>query len=412
MNFKPVGLMLAASLLLSACAPMFKALSPEQKLDFYERVIEEAQDHRDRALFFEQKGFLAKAQEEYEKGLFFGDISGIDPAQVENLKNRIEAERQVAYKHAQQALKQENSQTALIAFNQVLKLDPHYEDAQQQYDLLLKDPKNGALLTEKKAQLNQFLSQKDLSNKQRRERDQTVKEILNLRHDHRQAFNYLLQQYELERQEKNIGMVHLRQAREAFAQNDLEAAELEFKKAQTFSVTQQKATRGLVRLQKRKDAIYLTALAKNALAASQIEKAEGYLKRALAAERNYLPAQNLLADMRQQHQQADAQVKLTQGRELLNDGHYVNALNQAEAVLRVDPTHAGARTLKADVNKTIIANRARLLKEGEWYFDQNRFDEALARFETVLRIEPDNPVCKTYMVRINKRRETLEMLSR
>ncbi|MBE0494460.1 MAG: tetratricopeptide repeat protein [Thiomicrospira sp.] len=409
---KLISFVLVAMLFLTGCAPVFMALSPEQKLDFYERVIEQAQDHRERALFLEQKGFLAKAQEEYEKGLFFGDISGIDPAQVENLKNRIKNERQTAYVRAQRAFTQDNEQVALKAFNQVLKLDPHYEDAQQHYDVLLKDPKNTALLKEKTAQLNQFLSQKHLSNTQRHQRDQAVNEVLNLRHDHRQAFKYLLQQYELESQEKNIGMVHLRQAREAFARNDLKAAETEFKKAQTFSVTQQKATRGLVQLQKRKDAIYLTALAKNALAANQTQKAEGYLKRALAAERNYQPAQNLLADLRQQHREANAQVKLTQGRQLLKQGHYIQALNQAGAVLIDDPKHPDALALKADVNKTIKHNSARLLKEGELYFNQNRFDEALARFEMVLIVEPDNQICKTYVVRINKRRETIEMLSR
>lgn len=412
MNNKWIGFFVVATLVLSGCAPMFKALSPEQKLDFYERVVEEAQDHRERALYFEQKGFLAKAQEEYEKGLFFGEIAGIDPVQVENLKKRIETERQTAYSRAQRALKHENEQVALKAFNQVLKIDPMYEDAQQQYDELLKNPKNAALLTEKTAQLNQLLSQKQPTNKQRRQLDQEVNEVLNLRHDHRQAFNHLLQQYELGLEEKNVGMVHLRLAREAFAQNDLETAEVEYKKAQTFSVTQQKATRGLVQLQKRKDAIYLTALAKNALAANQTQKAEGYLKRALAAERNYLPAQNLLTDMRQQRKEADAQVKLTHGHQLLKEGHYIKALNEAEAVLDNDPKHADALALKADVNKTIKDNSARLLKEGELYFDQNRFDEALARFETVLTVEPDNNVCKTYVVRINKRRETLEMLSR
>lgn len=412
MNNKWIGFFVVATLVLSGCAPMFKALSPEQKLDFYERVVEEAQDHRERALYFEQKGFLAKAQEEYEKAMFFGEISGVDTAQVENLNERIETERQTAYARAQRALKQENEQVALKEFNQVLKIDPLYEDAQQQYDVLLKNPKNAALLTEKTAQLNQLLIQKQPSNKQRRRLDQEVKEVLNLRHDHRQAFNYLLQQYELVLEEKNVGMVHLRLAREAFAQNDLETTEVEYKKAQTFSVTQQKATRGLVQLQKRKDAIYLTALAKNAMAANQIQKAEGYLKRALGAESHYQPAKNLLADLRKQRSEADAQVKLTQGRQLLSEGHYIKAINVAESILQDDPKNGDALSLKADVEQTIKANTASLLKEGELLFDQNRFDEALERFETVLMAEPDNNVCKTYVVRINKRRETLEMLNR
>ncbi|WP_029933550.1 hypothetical protein [Thiomicrospira pelophila] len=412
MNNKWIIYLATVTLLLSGCAPVFKALSPEQKLDLYERVIEEAQEHRERALFFEQQGFLAKAQEEYEKGLFFGDIAGIDTARVDNLKKQIEAERKAIYARAKRALQQEKEQVALVEFNQLLKIDPYYEDAQQQYDLLLKNPKNAALLTQKTAELNQLLSQSQPLRKERRQLDQKVKEVLNLRHDHRQAFAYLMEQYEQNLQEKNIGLVHLRQGREAFAQNNLKAAEVEFKKAQKFSVTERKATRGLVQLQKRKDAIYLTALAKNALAANQLPKAEGYLKRALAAESRYQPAKNLLADLRKQRSEANAQVKLTQGRQFLNEGLYVKALEEAESILQSDPTYGDALSLKADVEQAIKANTARLLKEGELYFDQNRFDEAIERFETVLMVEPDNNVCKTYLVRINKRRETIEMLSR
>lgn len=183
MNNKWIIYLATVTLLLSGCAPVFKALSPEQKLDLYERVIEEAQEHRERALFFEQQGFLAKAQEEYEKGLFFGDIAGIDTARVDNLKKQIEAERKAIYARAKRALQQEKEQVALVEFNQLLKIDPYYEDAQQQYDLLLKNPKNAALLTQKTAELNQLLSQSQPLRKERRQLDQKVKEVLNLRHE-------------------------------------------------------------------------------------------------------------------------------------------------------------------------------------------------------------------------------------
>jgi tetratricopeptide (TPR) repeat protein len=402
----------AVTVLLSGCAPVFKALSPEQKRDLYERVVEEAKDHRERASFFEQHGFLAKALKAYEKSLFFGDIAGIDTARVDRLRNQIKAEREAAYTRANRALKEEKAQVALTEFNHVLKVDPYYKDARQQYDLLVKKPDNVALLTEKTAQLNQLLSQKQPSKKERRQQYQIVKEILSLRHDHQQALAYLLKQHEQTLKEKNIGMVHLRQGREAFAQNNLETAEIELKKAQKFSATKRKATRGLVRLQKRKDAIYLTALAKNALVDQKMQKAEGYLKRALAAESRYQPAKNLLADLRKQRSEATAQVKLTQGRQLLSEGLYMKAFEKAESILQDDPKHVDALSLKAEVEQTIKDNTASLLKEGEVLFDQNRFDEAVERFETVLMVEPDNNICKTYLVRINKRRETIEMLSR
>lgn len=404
--------LIAASLLLSGCAPMFEVLSPDQKRDFYERVIEEAQGHRERAEFFEQQGFLAKALAEYEKGLFFGDIAGIDNTQVDTLKKRIEVERQAAYSRAKRALRQQKNTAALIEFNAVLKTDPQFEDAQQQFDLLLKNPENSALLTERSNQLDLLLNQKQPSNKQLNQRDQKVKDVLNYRHNHPAAFAYLVKQYENGRQEKNAGMVYLRQAREALARNDLNAAESAFKKAQTFSATQKEGTRGLVQLQKRKDAIYLTALAKNALAADQTLKAEGYLKKALSAESSYQPAQVMLADIRKQRSVAQASARLTTGHELLNEGEYIKARDEADAILRDDPNHTGALSLKKDANKAIKNNIARLLKEGELFFDQNRFDEAIERFETVLSVEADNTVCKTYLVRINKRRETLEMLNR
>ncbi len=412
MSNKRIVFFVALLLGLSGCAPMFDVLSPDQKRDFYERVIEEAQSHRERAQFFEQQGFLAKALEEYEKGLFFGDIAGVDAMQVEQLKKRIEVERQAAYSRAKRALRQQKNTAALIEFNAVLKTDPQFEDAQQQFDLLLKKPENAALLTEKSNQLDQLLSQKQPSNKQLNQRDQKVKEVLSYRHNHPVALAYLVKQYENSRQEKTAGMVYLRQAREALAQNDLAAAESGFKKAQTFSATQKEGTRGLVQLQKRKDAIYLTALAKNALAADQTLKAEGYLKKALAAESSYQPAQVMLADIRKQRSVAQASVRLTTGRELLQEGEYIKARDEADAILRDDPKHPGALSLKSDANKAIKNNIARLLKEGELFFDQNRFDEAIERFETVLSVEADNTVCKTYLVRINKRRETLEMLNR
>ena len=122
----------AALLTLTGCAPKFESLSPDQKRDFYERVIEEAQNHRERALFYERIGYLQKALESYERAGFYGEIGGVDSARVAELEARIDTGRQGAYSRAKRALRQKKYKSALVEFNTVLKADSAFADAKAQ----------------------------------------------------------------------------------------------------------------------------------------------------------------------------------------------------------------------------------------------------------------------------------------
>ncbi|MGE4294720.1 MAG: hypothetical protein AB7E49_03345 [Campylobacterales bacterium] len=412
MTIRSIFIVAAAALLFSGCAPKFESLTAEQKRDFYERVIEEAAAHRERAEFFEGLGLLEKAMAEYDRAAFYGDIGGVDSARVTALQTRIDTQRESAYGRAKRAERGKKFKSALAEYSAVLRADSRFSDAPQEYEALLKNPEVAAFIKERSDRFEAMLKTPSPTVKQKNETDKAAKELLIYRHDHPAALGYLVQNYETLRQEKSAGLAHIRSGRQALAQNDLEGAEAAFKRAQTFGATQKEAARGLAGVQKRKDAIYLTSLARKSLAANQASKAEEQLKKALAADSGYEPAKSMLGEIRKERAHAQSGQKLSRGRELLTEGRYLEALDEAESILEADPKHAGAMALKADAQKAIKTNIPRLLKEGEQLFDQNRFDESIQRFESVLVVDPDNNVSQTYLKRISNRLETLQMLGR
>lgn len=386
------GATIASLLLMTGCAPKFESLSAEQKRDFYERVAEEAQDHRERGEFYERIGYLELALEEYERANFYGAVAPVDPARMAGLRAKIAKESQAAFRRAETAEKRKDFRRALAEYNAVLRHDSRHAEAAKRRDALLAQPETAMAAAQRDERLKALLAQPKTDAKEQREVEKLIDELLTYRHDHPTAYTHRLRSYEENAKEKKAGNAFIRQGRHALMQNDFDGAENAFKQAQALGATQREGTRGLADVRKRKDAIHLTGLAKKSLAAGNDAQAEIHAKKAVAADADYAPARALLAQITRDRARFESGERLKKGREYLASQRYLEAMEEAQAILEADPDHAEAKKFYADVQRTLKSDIGRLLKEGEQLFDQNRFDESTQRFESVLVVEPDNNV--------------------
>jgi tetratricopeptide (TPR) repeat protein len=398
-----------ALLIFSGCVPRYESLKPDQKRDIYERVTIEAKAHRARGELLEEMGYLHRALDEYEQANFYGATQPVPADRLDPLRARIEKETPKHYKRAQKALQSGKSTEALEQLNQVMRLNPHYKQAATQRAELLKLPEHSQQMQAHEHQLQTLLAE---PNPDQEAIDRNIDALLRWQHDHPLAFKQRLEHFESARQAEQQGLELLNLGRTALRENRLEAAEKHFKAARSIDITRQEAVKGLVALQNRKDAIYYLNLAKREQRKGNLNEAQAFIDKGLRADRGYAPIGTFQRELAREQMGAQAGRKLAQAKEHLKNRRYLLALQEVEGVLEHDPGHKEALALQAEIEATISEDAPRLLSEAESLFDRNRYDESARLFESVLQVDPDNNVSKTYLERIQSRRETLEMLNR
>lgn len=397
-------------LLLSGCALRYETLKPTEKRDFYERVIMEARAHRDRGELYEKMGYLHLALTEYEQANFYGDIAPVPDEQVAKLNKTIESQSPQFFQAAQKALETGNTRDALEQLNGLLKLNPDYRQGRQQRNELLTLPDFQQQLLENQSHFDTLIAIKNPSAKEQEQIEKVVTQLLYWQHDHPGAWDYWVSRFEARRAEDQKGLDLLNRGRQALAANRLEEAEEAFRNARQIESTRREATRGLVALQSRKDAIYYLNLSRRENGRGNLEKAEEFASRSVHSDRGYQPAGVYLQQLHQARARAEAGERLKQGREHLNKGHYQMALSEAETILTLDPRNQEAARLQRDTREMIKKATPSLLGQGEQLFEQNQLEEAEQMFRSVLQVDPENTISKTYLRRIESRRKTLQML--
>jgi len=411
--YTPLRCLLLTLLLtgMAGCTSVYSFLTPEQKRDIYERVSEDVKNHVDRAEFLHKSGYLHQALNEYEQARFYGDPAPFDPEITEILKNRMQQESRQSYARGRQALAQKHYVEALQAFNAVMKADPDYADAEKYYWRMLNRSENIIRIDGLSDRLRAVLQSPAENSGNDREAERLANEILSYQYDHPLAYEQHMREFNACLQQRRQGMALVRQGYHAILSGDFSAAEKAFKEARSLQETAQEGVTGLYRLQKRKDAIYLTTLADNSLRRGDLLQAEQRARRAVDADKDYAPATVLLKKIMRQQLLSGSESGLAEARTALAQGRYLDALEMMNDILREDPEHSAARVVYDEATDRLTESVPAYIEQGTLLFNQSRYDEAARYFAGVLAVDPDNHIAGTYLKRIELRKQTLQMFN-
>ncbi len=391
----------------SGCSSVYPLLSAEQKRDVYERVSEDVKTHVERGHFLRSSGYPYRALNEYQRARFYGDLAPVSAETLELLKKRIHREAPVLYQQGKQAADNRQYTRALKKFNALMRLNPDYKDGADLYYRMLNKRRNTDLIDELAEQLRTVIDS------QTPDRDTDIErlsnEILSYQYDHPLAYAQHMREFDRYIRERKQGMAEVRKGYRALDNGHFDVAEEHFRHARALKATAKEGVSGLYRLQKRKDAIYLTKLASNSLERGDMAEAEERAMRAVEADKAYAPATLLLKKIVRQRLTAESQSLTGQARALIKQGEYLEAMQLMDEVLRKQQDHKEARALRNQARARLQASVADYTELGSLLFNQSRYQEAIRYFEAVLAVEPDNHIARTYLKRIELRRRTLQM---
>ena len=401
----------------AGCTSVYSMLSPAQKRDIYERVSEDVKGHVERATFLRGSGYLHEALSEYQQAQFYGDLAPVVPETIELLKNQIQTESKAAYNQGQKALAAKDYEKALREFNKVMRTDPDYADAEKYYWRMLNRPENARRISELESQLwgvqRSLRNAQDKNKKQRRQQqaESLSKEILAYQYDNSLAYDQHMGEFETYLEQRRNGMAQVRQGYHLMLSGDFDAAAEAFKKARATEATAREGVNGLYRLQKRKDAIYLTNLAGSAFRRGDLAQAEERAVKAVDADKEYAPASLMLKKIVRQRLALESDSILSDTRKMIADGDYRGAMEAMEDILHKEPQHKEARALYVQARDALKASIEDYIELGSVLFNQSRYDEASDYFDSVLMVEPENHIAQTYLKRIILRKQTLQMFN-
>jgi len=394
---------------LNGCSSVYSVLSAEQKRDVYERVSEDVKSHIERAEFLQRTGYLHNALEEYEQARFYGDLALVGPETIELVKTRIKHESHIAYQQGMQALQQKKYAAALQAFSRVMRTDPDYPDAEKYYWRMLNKPENTIRIGELENQLRELLNSSEKDTGAEQQISDLTAEILSYQYDNSLAYEQHMDKYNTYAEQRREGMELVRRGYHEILSGNFMQAEQLFRQARAMKATEHEGVRGLKRLQKRKDAIYLTNLASNSLERGDMAEAEQRAMKAVDADREYTPATVLLKSIVRQRLDSESGIKVAEASKMLDEGKYLDAMKIAEDVLRKEPNHPQATDIYEQARKNLQGSVDDYIELGSLLFNQTRYDEAEVYFEAVLAVDPDNHISRNYLKRIELRRRTLEI---
>lgn len=136
------------------------------------------------------------------------------------------------------------------------------------------------------------------------------------------------------------------------------------------------------------------AAAQRAYARKDFPSAQREIDQTLVLDPSHAGARALAEQNKSQLTTLQIEREISLGKRRMRIGDYGLALEHFQNVLKARPDHAEALALAAETERNLdeqkLARRDALIKQGEVFFEQGRFGEAVDLWEKVLLIDPQN----------------------
>jgi tetratricopeptide (TPR) repeat protein len=101
---------------------------------------------------------------------------------------------------------------------------------------------------------------------------------------------------------------------------------------------------------------------------------------------------------------------LERGRSYKEQGEYAEAIAEFEKILNLDPHHPQAQAYLEETREALQKQIAFHLNQGIQYFNDQELEKAIAEWDKVLALNPDNPKARDYQKRAYALLEKLRAL--
>lgn len=198
-------------------------------------------------------------------------------------------------------------------------------------------------------------------------------------------------------------------AKQALAQENYAAAQKYYEQVLQIVPDQMEARAGLSKVQKerREKSRQLLTQGKKMAAAGKWEQAVLKFKQAL----NYDPTSaTVRSELDSALRQINIQALLRQGLAERDKGNYVRAIKLFNKVLDQDPLNTEATEYLEKTQREKSRKISNLLQEGIKYYSADNFVRAIACFDKLLEVDPENQVAQEYLKRAQQKQRALEKL--
>lgn len=357
---------IALAMMLSGCSSLMEpTYSPEQKRRIYNSVQEDIAYRSDQGEKHLAQGHYAAAIDDFEAVNFYEGRAVIPLARIKRIAEQAEEKSTYFYERGMKALESDKKQ-AFIEFTRLMQCNPKYKDALERYNQLKSDKEVSAFLDERRIKLDNYLQNNS----------QSVSDLKVLNHTFEE-----LSQYDDTCPSVIKAREYLDEYRAASLQKAIAAYESK----------------------KYDDAIHkfeqiLHIFPKEPTAQKYIDQYVAKQEEQKRAKLEYLSSV----------QELQKRVKLA--RNAFEQKEYCLAAKYASKVLENDSNNKEGQYILDTSTKYCAQNIPALISKGISYYKQQRMENALEAFQSVLEVDANNTTSIAYIKKIKRQLQTIKSL--
>lgn len=350
----------------SGCSTLVEPkYTPEEKRMIYNSVQEDIVFRSAQGEKHLAQGYYSAALEDFEAVNFYERSPVIPLARIKKIAEQTEEKSTYFYERGIKLIESDKKQ-ALMEFNRLMRCNPKYKDGKTHYEQLKNDKEIGEFLLEKVTKLESYLQNNTHSHATLKALNQSFEELAKYDDTHPsvEKAKLFLDEYRNKSLEQAVRLYEAKKYDEAI--NKFEQIIQIFPKEST---------------------------------------AQKYIDQ-------YMSKQEEQKRIRFEHiasvQELQKKVKLA--RSTFEQKEYCQASKYASKVLEDDPNNKEGQYIFDSSTKYCAHNIPALIRKGIHYYKQQRMENALEAFQSVLEVDANNTTSIAYIKKIKRQLQTIKNL--
>jgi tetratricopeptide (TPR) repeat protein len=371
------------------------------KREIYHEIAAEIELGLEQGDIWLRKGDFYQALINYRHAAYYKSTPEL-AKKIQELEARVSRESEQLLAQGQK-IPPRDALTALMLYNQAVRLNPEHQQAREARDLLLQSPGIKEDLAAREAALRQ-----ELENQPRRQESiaslvAQADAILAYQCDHPLARRV---KQHIDRERADESRHYLSRGKELFAAGQLQQSKEYIQKARSIDPGNREPQALLQEIQKKQDVSYFMNLARYRLEIGDFDKAEEFSRKALDLQTDDQETIALLKRIRQ----ARMDHALEQAQRLFTRKDWERAVAHLQRLMRDGARYEEWPEMQKTIQSALSRNIPQMVEEGKRLFGENKLTEANRVLVSVLDLDPENNVAATYLKKIQSRLETIQSL--